>query len=234
MKKESVDIVVPVYNEKDSLVECYQRISDLDLEFHIIFIDNASTDGSLALLKSFKDVTVIEHEQNEGYGASLRDGIRASSAEIVIIIDADCEYPPEVIPDLVAALDHHEVVYTSRFLDDRNKGMAFFKTIGNKIISRMFNILFQQNVTDLYTGSKGFRRQIVADLPMERNGFEHVLEVAARLARKGIVIHEIPVEFRARQTGSSKMSHVVETLKFIYLILYYFFVLSPPSGKVRT
>jgi len=229
MKDTKVDVVIPVYNEEDGLMELYQRIAALDLDLHLIFIDNASTDGSLALLKGFEGVEIIEHATNEGYGSSLRDGIRAATADKVIIIDADCEYPPEAIPQLVQELDHHEVVYTSRFFDDRNKGMSFFKMLGNKIISRMFNLLFRQNVTDLYTGSKGFQRRLVADLPMERNGFEHVLEVAARLAKQGFMIHEIPVDFQARRTGSSKMSHVMETVKYLYLLVFYFFSL--PAEK---
>jgi len=151
----------------------------------------------------------------------LRDDIRAASSDKIVIIDADCEYPPEAIPDLVNELDEHEVVYTSRFLEEQQSSMPFLKMFGNKVISWLFNLLFDQHVTDLYTGSKGFRREVVADLTMERDGFEHVLEVAARLAKKGIAIHEIPVPFRARQTGKSNMSHVTETLKYLYFLVLY-------------
>jgi len=230
MPEKQIDIIVPVYNEEEGLEEFYTRLRALDLNLHPIFIDNASTDNSLRILEGFDGVTIIRHRSNEGYGASLRDGIRAAGTEKIIIIDADCEYPPEAIPDLVHALDRHEVVYTSRFLDDRNRGMGFVKTFGNILISKLFNRLFDQNVTDLYTGSKGFQRSVVAHLPMERTGFEHVLEVAARLARQGITIYEIPVDFRARQTGSSKMSHLWETVKYLYFLFFYFFTL-PSSGN---
>ncbi|MCI5143129.1 MAG: hypothetical protein D3909_15660, partial [Candidatus Electrothrix sp. ATG1] len=98
-------------------------------------------------------------------------------------------------------------------------------------ISKAFNLLFRQNVTDLYTGSKGFRRQIVRDLPMERDGFEHVLEVAARLSRQGVAIYEVPVDFRSRQTGTSKMSHLGETVKYLCSLLLYYVTLAPSSGE---
>lgn len=226
-----LDIIVPVFNEEEGLSEFYERVTALPLEHTLIFIDNASTDNSLAILESFKDITIISHDTNEGYGASLRDGIHASTADKIIIIDADCEYPPEAIPDIARELDLYDVVYTSRFLDDHNKGMGFIKMLGNKIISTMFNVLFHQHVTDLYTGSKGFRRRVVHDLPMERDGFEHVLEVAARLARRGVAIHEIPVDFRHRRTGSSKMSHITETIKYLYLLLYYYFYIDSVSKR---
>ncbi|MCI5143283.1 MAG: glycosyltransferase family 2 protein, partial [Candidatus Electrothrix sp. ATG1] len=109
-----LDIIVPVYNEEDGLDEFYKRITALDLEHHLIFIDNASTDRSLEIMEDFENVTIIKHETNEGYGASLRDGIRAASADKIVIIDADCEYPPEAIPLIAQELDHHDAVYASR------------------------------------------------------------------------------------------------------------------------
>lgn len=232
MTRACADVIVPVYNEEEGLPEFFRRVGALDLDLHLIFIDNASTDHSLAILHGFPGAEIIEHQRNEGYGASLRDGMRASTAEKIIIIDADCEYPPEAIPQLIEQLDQHEVVYMSRFLDRRNKGMGVLKMYGNKIISGLFNMLFRQRVTDLYTGAKGFRRQVVADLAMERDGFEHVLEIAARLAKKKIVLHEIPVDFRARTTGDSKMSHFTETIKYLYLLVYYYlFIPAQRSGS---
>lgn len=221
MEPDRIDVIVPVFNEEEGLPEFLERITSLDLNLHLICVDNASTDNSLTLLKESEAIEIIEHATNEGYGASLRDGMRAATAEKIIIIDADCEYPPEAIPALVSALDEHQVVYASRFLDDRNKGMGTLKMYGNKIISTMFNLLFSQKVTDLYTGSKGLRRSAIANLKMERNGFEHVLEIAARLAKKGVMIQEIAVDFRARSTGRSKMSHIPETVKYLYLLVFY-------------
>lgn len=221
MSDASIDVVVPVFNEEAVLEEFYRRLCAVPLPLHVIFVDNASTDRSLALIKSFPGVSVIEHSRNLGYGASLRDGLRFATAEKVVIIDADCEYPPEAIPAMIERLDHYQAVYASRFLERQETRMPKLKVFGNKMITLLFNKLFRQKLTDLYTGAKAFRRSVVAEMPMEQDGFEHVLEVAARLAKAGVCIEEIHVTFQPRSTGVSKMSHLRETLKYFYYLIVY-------------
>lgn len=221
MKTPFVDVIIPVYNEEKILGSFYQRLMALPIPLHPIFIDNASTDNSLQIIKAFPGATVIEHSRNEGYGASLRDGIRSAKADRIVIIDADCEYPPEAIPEMVRRLDDCAIIYASRFLENQQTKMPWLKVLGNRLITQLFNRLFNQHLTDLYTGSKAFRREVVADLPLEQDGFEHVLEFAARLARKGTRIEEMHVLFSPRQTGVSKMSHVNETCKYLYYLFYY-------------
>ena len=116
MKTPFVDVIIPVYNEEKILPSFYQRLMALPIALHPIFIDNASTDNSLQIIKAFPGATVIEHRHNEGYGASLRDGIRSAKADRIVIIDADCEYPPEAIPEMVRRLDDCAIIYASRFL----------------------------------------------------------------------------------------------------------------------
>lgn len=219
---DKIDVIVPVYKEEKSIEEFYRRIRGTPLQYNLIFIDNASTDNTLEIVRTFIDVIVIEHDKNEGYGASICDGIANSQGEIIVIIDADCEYPPESIPEMIKQLETADVVYTSRFLDKRNFNMPFLKILGNRIISSVFNFLFRQNVTDLYTGCKALRRSVLSGSHLQRKGFEHVLEMASYLAKKGAKIDEIPVTFKQRRTGNSKMKHLTETLKFVYLIFYYF------------
>lgn len=218
------DLVVPVFNEAAGLSEFFDRITALKLHMQVIFIDNASTDNSLELLKRFPGAIVIEHEKNEGYGCSIIDGINAGNNENIIIIDADCEYPPECIPDLLQSLNVSPVVYASRFLSQSiyaEADMPWLKKVGNRIVSTAFNHLFKQQVTDLYTGCRGFKRSCLNGLAFQQNGFEYVLELAVKLVAKGYDINEIPVKFRPRITGISKMSHVSETTKFFYLLLRY-------------
>tara|TARA_R110000823_G_scaffold304249_1_gene425884 strand:+ start:6658 stop:7338 length:681 start_codon:yes stop_codon:yes gene_type:complete len=218
------DVIVPVYNEEDILEDFYRRVMALKLDLHLIFIDNASTDSSLQILESFPGVDIIRHDNNEGYGSSLVDGIRHGTNDNIIVIDADCEYPPEVIPAILASLENHDVVYTSRLMgrgssDDAK--MPYLKYLGNEIISSLYNRLFRQNVTDLYTGCKGFKRSCVEGINFERMGFEHVLELSCRLSQRGYRILDIPIDFDPRRTGSSKMNHVSETTKFLYLLFRY-------------
>ena len=218
---ERIDVIVPVLNEEDMVRTFYERISKVPLPLHFIFVDNASTDRTRELVRTFADSTLIEHEKNEGYGGSIIDGIAHSTAEAFVIIDADCEYPPEAIPDLVAALEHSPVVYASRFLQARELKMPLLRKAGNRTITALFNLLFRQNLTDLYTGCKALRKSAVEGLPLERKGFEHVLELAVRISRRGITFSEVPIVYELRRIGRSKMGHVAETLKFLYLLLRY-------------
>lgn len=215
------DIVVPVFNEEDILEEFYNRIRKLGLDLNLIFVDNASVDSSISILESFENVTIIRHQTNEGYGSSLIDGMRHGSSDNIIIIDADCEYPPEAIPDILQALEEHDVVYTSRLLSRdtaSDANMPYLKALGNRIISGLYNVLFGQHTTDLYTGCKGYKRACIDNATFTRMGFEHVLEFACIMSARGYRIFDIPVVFEPRKTGTSKMSHLSETLKFLYVL----------------
>lgn len=221
-----VDVIVPVYNEAEVLPRFHERLRRTGVNMNLIFVDNASTDDSVAIIRSFPEAQLIEHEKNEGYGGSLIDGMRQTSASRIVIIDADCEYPPECIPGLLAELEKHDVVYASRLLNKTGAveaGMNPVKMFGNRLISGLFNVLFRQNTTDLYTGCKALRRQCIQGMAFQYKGFEHVLELAARLSSRGYSIHDYPVRFEQRTTGKAKMKHVSETTKFLLLLMVFYF-----------
>jgi glycosyltransferase involved in cell wall biosynthesis len=222
----SADIIIPVYNERDNLPSLLARLQALPdaSSFHLVFVDNASTDGSVEFLETVPGATIIRHPRNLGYGASLRSGMAATKTDRWVIIDADCEYPPECIPQLLQKLADHNVVYASRLLGKNNAqqaGMPPFKWRGNRMISSAYNILFGQNTTDLYTGCKALRRQCLRNIDLQRDGFGQVLELAANLAVRGYHIREVAVDFVPRSHGQSKMLHVSETLKYIFWLLFY-------------
>ena len=187
------DIIVPVFNERDNLpqlLSCLQALPDFSA-FHLIFVDNASTDDSINLLK---------------------------------------EKFPECIPALLDALRAQDVVYASRLsgkLTAQQAGMSRLKWWGNRIISAAYNLLFKQKITDLYTGCKALKLECLQDINLSRNGFEQVLEMAAKLSAHGYHIHEIPVDFLPRNKGKSKMSHISETVKYFYWLLFYRIQLLP-------
>jgi glycosyltransferase involved in cell wall biosynthesis len=216
-----IDVIVPVYNEEEILPEFHRRISALNLPLNLIYIDNCSTDRSVEIINSFPSKKLIRHDRNEGYGGSILDGIAQSDNEKIIIIDADCEYPPEALPEIIAKLETADIVYTSRFLEGRNRFMPYTKRLGNQLLTVFFNLLFGQNLTDLYTGCKGFNRTALTGLNLQRKGFEHVLELAVKLAKKKIKIEEVAVDFSPRSTGEAKMKHLGETIKYLYLIIFY-------------
>lgn len=226
------DIIIPVYNERDNLPLLFARLRALPdfLLYNLIFVDNASFDGSAELIESISGVTLIRHESNRGYGASLRSGIAAAQTEQIVIIDADCEFPPECIPHLLTALVEYPVAYASRLLGKKSAqqaGMSSLKWRGNRMISAAYNFLFAQRVTDLYTGCKALRRSCLTNITLQRDGFEQVLEMSAKLSVHGYNITEIAVDFVPRSFGKSKMLHVSETVKYFFWLLFYRVKLSP-------
>jgi len=232
----TVDIVVPVYNEEACIDEFYARVERLGYADALIFVDNASTDGTLKRIERHPGLRVIRHTTNEGYGASVRHGIAASDAEFVIIIDADLEYPPESIPAVIGALREHPVVYCSRFLGVQPPAMPLVRRLGNRLVSALCGALFRLHTTDLYTGMKGFQRRALPLEMLARDGFEHGVEIAALITLSGHRIKDLPVEYVPRQTGRSKMRHVPETLKLVYHIFAYWFrciILARPLNPER-
>ena len=216
-----VDIIVPVHNEEASIDELCERVGRLGLGNRLLFVDNDSTDRTVERIGRHPEARLIRHETDEGYGASIRDGIAASDAEHIIILDADLEYPPETIPTIIEALKHHPVVYASRFLGPEPAAMPLARRLGNGLVSLLFNVLFRQRTTDLYTGMKGLRRGMLPLASLRQSGFVHGVELAALIARSGHRIHEVPVPYRPRRRGRSKMRHLPEAVKLVsYLLLY--------------
>lgn len=221
MPGDRLDIVVPVLNEEASIDEFFGRLERLGWVDALIFVDNASTDGTVRRIERQPRARLVRHARDEGYGASVRHGIEAGSAARVVIIDADLEYPPERIPALLDALEEHPVVYCSRFLGAHPPAMPLFRRLGNRLMSGLYNLLYGQRVTDLYTGMKGFRRDAFPARAMIKDGFEHGAEIAALIAYSGHRIHEIPVEYHPRRQGTSKMRHIPEALKLGFWVLAY-------------
>ena len=216
-----IDIVVPVLNEAASIDEFYARVERLGMADSLIFVDNGSTDGTLERLAAHPHVRVVRHAANLGYGASVRDGIAAGSGARIVIIDADLEYPPEAIPELLAALEQRPVIYCSRFRGAAAIDMSAARRLGNALLSAVYNVLFHQRTTDLYTGMKGLRRGALDLQALRRDGFEHGAEIGALIASSGLTIDEIAVAYTPRQRGRSKMRHVPETAKLLFYLVFY-------------
>jgi glycosyltransferase involved in cell wall biosynthesis len=217
----AIDIVVPVHNEVESVDEFYARCDRLGLADALIFVDNASTDGTLARLAAHPRLRVVRHDTNLGWGASVRDGIAATDGACIVIVDADLEYPPEAIPQLLAALQQTPAVYASRFLGMQPPDMPLARRLGNRLMTGFFNRLFGQRLTDFATGMKAVRRDAVPLERLRQNGWEHGAEIAALIALSGHRIGEIAVDYAPRQRGASKMRHLREAVKVVYFLLRY-------------
>lgn len=219
---EGTDIVIPTCNEEATVPELLRRLREACPGARLIFVDNASTDGTRERLVGGGVVDIILHEENLGYGRSLLDGMRAGTGENIIVIDADLEYFPEDIPALLASLERAEASYGSRFLGREGAAapaMQWYRALGNLVVTTLFNLLFRRKLTDLYTGIRAFRRDALALDALESPGFEFVLEISVRLVQNGAAIVEVPARYAPRSTGASKMRHIPELLRFTRRLL---------------
>lgn len=203
-----ISILIPVYNEKDSLLELLKRVESVDfgLEKEIILVDDFSTDGTKELYSQIPH-KILYHEVNQGKGAALRTGLKEASGDIIIIQDADLEYNPEDYLPLVEHIknDEADVVYGSRFADKRNHGnFLFLSFVANKTLTFMTQILFGTKLTDMETCYKAFKSEVIKDIEIKSNRFDFEPEITAKVLKKKVRFHELPISYNARTNDEGK------------------------------
>lgn len=225
MKK--ISILIPVFNEKDSLIELLSLVekTNFGMEKEIILIDDYSTDGTRNLYSETRH-KVIYHDKNMGKGAALRTGINAAEGDIIIIQDADLEYNPSDYLPLVEKIKNNEadVVYGSRFLDSRNKGkFLLLSFIANKTLTCLTKIIFGKNLTDMETCYKAFRADILKDIEIKSNRFDFEPEITAKVFKKNIRFMELPISYNARSVSDGKKITWKDGLQAIWTLIKYKF-----------
>ncbi|MFH1225443.1 MAG: glycosyltransferase family 2 protein [Candidatus Diapherotrites archaeon] len=204
-------IIIPSYNEGGTIGEtigAVKRVSlaGLGLEKEIIVVDDGSTDNSAETLGKIKGIKLVKHEKNRGKGAAIRTGIANSKGEIIIIQDADLEYDPKFIPKLLEPIvkGRANVVYGSRALGKvRGKEIALHR-MGNQLLSAVTAIIYGTRITDMETGYKAFRREVLAGMRLRSNAFDFEPEITAKILKKGEKIIEVPIDFRPRGFAEGK------------------------------
>lgn len=212
MENWTVSVVVPTYDEEGNIAETLRRLSQLQRDMgnlEIIVVDDGSEDNTAEQVSNFKNVKYIKHLTNMGKGAALNTGIRESSGKIIVIQDADLEYFPEKIPELVAPIlkEEVDVVYGTRLFNGSPEGMSFSHYVGNRILSFVAAMVFGVKLTDVMTGYKAFSRKILDSFKIESNGFGIEIELTAKSLGNGWKFKEIPLEYRYRQRGASKIKY---------------------------
>jgi glycosyltransferase involved in cell wall biosynthesis len=207
-----ISVIIPVYNEEDSVSEVLTRVEDLyfnDLKREIVVVDDGSNDSTPEILKSFSNnpgLKIVTHPENLGKGMALRTGFKQSKGSIIALQDSDMEYDPKFLPLLIKPIiDGESVVYGSRFLGSVER-MSFTFYFGNKILSFLTRILYGAPISDMETGFKIFRREIIEDLELESKGFEIEPELTAKILKKGCIIKEIPIAYVAREKKQKKIT----------------------------
>lgn len=203
-------VVIPVYNERETLKEIVQQVLDTKLPYEIILVDDGSTDGTRALYPEIEamdpSIRIILHERNMGKGGALRTGFDAAEGEVIIIQDADLEYDPRDYPALLQPIEEGKaaVVYGSRFRGGPTKTMFFLNMVGNKFITLVANILYNTILTDVETCYKVFRADVIKGIPLRARGFEFEPEVTAKVLKRGHRIYEVPISYNGREYEEGK------------------------------
>lgn len=230
-----LSIIIPAYNEESSICQILEKISLVKLpdetEKEIIIIDDGSKDHTQDKCNEFiathPSLKIIYHKQipNRGKGAALRVGIAKATGKWSIIQDADLEYDPEDYKPLLSwMISHHgQVVYGSRFLDKANKHSYFSFYLGGRLVSLITNLLYGQCLTDEPTCYKFFDTQFLKSIPLQCEGFEFCPEVTAKVCKRGIKIHEIPIKYYPRSIAEGKKINWKDGVQAIWTLIKYRF-----------
>ncbi len=205
----AVSIVIPVYNERDTIVEIIRRVQAVGIHSEIIVVDDFSTDGTRQILLELErepDIRICLHGYNRGKGAALRTGFQHCRGDVVAIQDADLEYDPADLPLLVEAIEHGEadVVYGSRFLENAEQDPSRVHRLGNWLLTAASNLTTGQWLSDMETCYKVFRREVLQQIDVEQDRFGFEPEITAKVSRLGYGIMEMPIRYHGRGYGEGK------------------------------
>lgn len=225
-----VSIIIPVYNENATILKLLENVKKAEtggLKKEIIIVDDGSTDGVRDVLKKLNNAKVFFHESNKGKGAAIRTGLQHAQGDIIIIQDADLEYDPQEYQKLLAPLitNKADVVFGSRFIHgvSSNKNMYYSHYMGNIILTGMTNILYSTKLTDMETGYKVIKKQVLEDLNFKAMGFEIEPEITAKILKKGITIHEVSVNFDPRSFEEGKKIKWKDGIVALWTLIKYRF-----------
>jgi glycosyltransferase involved in cell wall biosynthesis len=224
----NLSIIIPVYNEVKNIEEIIRRVKARRLASEIIIVDDGSQDGTRDILKKMDGkgkVRVILHERNQGKGAAVVTGLNAATGEVLLIQDADLEYDPRDYPALLKPIKEGlaDVVYGSRFLGAAHRVTMFWHQVANKLLTFMTNIMYDSILTDMETGYKVFRREVIEGITIRSKRFNFEPEFTAKILKRKYRIFEVPITFNPRDYTDGKKIGLKDAFEAVFALLRYRF-----------
>ena len=228
-----ISIIVPIYNEEKTIIKVFNKINSIkdkiNKEFEIIVVDDGSIDRTKEILNKNNDLfdEIINIESNQGKGNAINEGFKKSNGDIVIIQDADLEYDPNEYPKLILPFEKFDadIVYGSRFRSsDINRVLFFWHSLANKIITIISNIFSDLKLTDVETGYKVFRKEIIKDMNIEEKRFGFEIEITHKIAnlKPKPKIFEVGVSYFGRTYEEGKKIGIKDAFRAIYCIIKFY------------
>jgi glycosyltransferase involved in cell wall biosynthesis len=225
-----LSVVIPVYNEKDTLAEIIRRVQATPYDKELIVVDDASTDGSREILRQlaqqYDNIRPFFHERNQGKGAALRTGFRHVRGDVVLIQDADLEYNPTDYPELLKPIQRGlaDVVYGSRLIGAAPHRVLFFwHYLGNKVVTTLSNMFTNLNLTDMETCYKVFKAEVLKDIQIKCDRFGVEPELTAKIAKKRVRVYEVPISYDGRDYSEGKKITWRDGIAALYYIIRFRF-----------
>jgi len=212
-------VIIPAYNEENAIREVVNRVKLIPLEKEIIVVDDGSSDRTYEVARGIPGIKLLRHEVNKGKAAALNTGYEAAKGDIFVNIDADCTYPPEIIPQLIAPIENGEadMILASRFIG-KIKAMKTLNRLGNVFFSWLVTLLTGKKITDASTGMRAFSKELWDAINVEAKGLEWEVEMTTRAIRKGFRVLEVPIIYSDR-VGASKLKPIKDGFGFFKAII---------------
>jgi glycosyltransferase involved in cell wall biosynthesis len=220
-----VSFIVPAYNEADTIGEVLKRLDDLGLEKQLVVVDDGSTDGTSALVDRWaegRSDAVVVHQANRGKGAAIRAAIPHVDGEIVVIQDADMEYDPADVPALVEPIEAGvaDVVFGSRLTGGKpQRAYLFWHLVGNRFLSLLTGILYNTTLSDMETGYKVFRAEVLKSLDLREDSFAIEPEITAQICLRKLRVYELPIAYYGRTYAEGKKITWRDGFKAIWVLV---------------
>jgi len=227
---EKLSIIIPAYNEEKTIrkvIDAVRKVNLSGMAKEIIIVDDCSKDGTKDALRNIKNksLKILFHKKNMGKGAAIKTGLENATGTIILVQDADLEYNPKEYPKLLKPIiiGRENVVYGSRLESIRKNLKKMYKLhyVGNMFLTFMTNLIYGARITDMETGYKVFRRELLNGMKLRAARFDFEPEITAKILKRGYKIHEVPIGFTGRKFNEGKKITWVDGLKALYYLLKY-------------